>query len=309
MSVILVVDGQRARGARALRSLIQQPTADALEVLLLDAGWRDHGPLDGCDHPSVRVLRCDREIGLGAVRTRAVLEARGPIVAFLEEHCVAFPGWVDAHLRAHEAKVAAVGGEVHNPTPGLRLAEFISILGDGPWTPPARRGLARRLAGNNSSYKRDVLLRYRENLPAWLANETLLNSQLLSDGLGLWIEPDAKYTHAFEDSARQLCAVSFWYGWVGEATRWKLCRWSRGRRAGLVAVLLATLPARPAWSLLRMLRSSRGRLGVLLPNLPGFIAAHWCQTFGRILGLVLGPWRADVHRLDHDVNTVRRTEC
>src|SRR5688572_8422869 len=87
MSVVLLVGGQRARGARALRSVIEQSPVDALEVLLLDLGWRDHAPLDGSDHPGVRVLRLDPGIGFGAARARAILEARAPIVAFLEEHC------------------------------------------------------------------------------------------------------------------------------------------------------------------------------------------------------------------------------
>jgi hypothetical protein len=297
------------RGARALRSLIQQSAADALEVLVLDLGWRDHPPLDGCDHPSVRVLRLARGMGFGAARARATLEARGPLVAFFEEHCIAWPGWADAHLKAHQAEVAAVGGEIHNATPGLGRTEFVFMLGEGPWTPPARRGRAPGLAGNNSSYKREVLLQYREDLPTLLANETLLNSQLLCDGLVLWIEPDAKYAHAFEDSARQLCAVLFWYGWVTEATRWKFRRSSVGRRARLVTGLLATMPVRPAWPLLRMLRSPRRRWGVLLPNIPVFVLAHWSATLGRILGLMLGLQRADVHRLDHDLNAARRTGC
>jgi glycosyltransferase involved in cell wall biosynthesis len=309
MSVILLVGGQRARSARALRSVSQQSTAAALEVLILDVGWRDHAPLDGCDHPSVRVLQLDRGLGLGAARACAIVEARGPVVAFLEEHCVALPGWADAHLKAHQAEVAAVGGELHNATPGLGLTEFISMLGEGPWTPPARRGPVPRLAGNNSSYKRDVLLRYREDLPMLLANETLLYSRLRRDGLVVWLEPDAKYTHAFEDSTRQLCTVLFWYGWIGEATRWRLCHWSLGRRACLVAILLVTMPVLPARPILRMLRSPRRRWDVLLPHLPVFILAHWSRTLGRIIGLVVGLRRADVHRLDYDVNTARRTGC
>src|SRR5262249_49422268 len=108
MSVIVMVDRRRARGARALRSLLAPSDAGALEILLLDFGWREYPPLPGSDHPGVSVLRLDRGITLGAARASGVLEARAPIVAFLEEHATALPGWTDALLSAHAAPVAAV---------------------------------------------------------------------------------------------------------------------------------------------------------------------------------------------------------
>jgi hypothetical protein len=307
MSVILMVDRQRTRGARALGSLLPQSTEGSLEVLLLDFGWREHPPLVGCEHPSVRVLRSDRGVAFGAARAAGVLEARAPIVGFLEEHCVALPGWADAYLSAHDGPVAAVGGEVRNATPGDGFTEFIWTYGSGPWSRPARRGPSARLAGNNSSYKRDVLLRYGDDLPLLLADDGLLSDWLVRDRQTLWIEPAAGFTHAFEASPRLVCNAAFWYGWVCESTRVALDRWSPGRRAGRAAVLLATLLARPAWPFLRLVWADPRRAGILVRNLPAMLLFHWCGTAGRVMGLALGLRRADVHRLDHDLNAVRRS--
>ena len=309
MSVILMVDRQRARGARALRSLLAQSTGEAVEVLLLDFGWREHPSLPGCEHPSVRVLRPDRGLTCGAARAWGVLEARAPIVAFLEEHCVALSGWAEAHVNAHAAPVAAVGGEPHNGTPGVGLTDFVATIGSGPWSPPAQRGRSTGLPGNNASYKRDTLLRYRDDLPVLLGDENRLHAWLVRDRETLWIEPAARFTHDFERSVRQLCFVSFLYGWVGEATQAVLDRWSPGRRARRAVGLLATLPARPAWPLMRLARANPRRLGLLIRNLPAFLLMHWSGTVGRLLGLALGLRRADARRLNYDLNAERQSAC
>ncbi|MGH9361855.1 MAG: glycosyltransferase family 2 protein, partial [Thermoanaerobaculia bacterium] len=134
MSVVLLVDQQRERGARCLSSVLAQSIVDRLEVLLLDLGGAAAGPLPGSEHPRVCVLRLPPTMSFGALQAEGVLRARAPIVAFLEEHCVALPGWAEALVLAHEGPAAAVGGERHNPTPWRSLAQFIHLLDHGPWS-------------------------------------------------------------------------------------------------------------------------------------------------------------------------------
>ena len=56
MTVLLMVDQQRERGAHCLQSILAQSNIDEIEILLYDNAAETNGPLAGSEHPSVRVL-------------------------------------------------------------------------------------------------------------------------------------------------------------------------------------------------------------------------------------------------------------
>ena len=161
VSVIVMVDGQRERGARCLQSILSQSIIDEMEVLLLDFAPPDTPPMRGSEHPSVRVVRMGDTIEFGGARALGVQMARAPIVAFLEEHVIARPGWAEALVRAHRGGWAGVGPEVHNPMPGYGISDAIFVVGYGTWAPPLAPGETELIPSQNSSFRRDVLLSVR----------------------------------------------------------------------------------------------------------------------------------------------------
>ena len=128
MTVILMVDRRRERGARALRSLLEQSCIGQLEVLLIDLAGRQAKPLAGSDHPAVRRVFLPHGTGYGDAKARGVALARAPIVTFFEEHCVAAAGWAEAILKAQDGPFAGVGGEAHDATAGLGMTEFVALM-------------------------------------------------------------------------------------------------------------------------------------------------------------------------------------
>jgi hypothetical protein len=75
ISVILVFDGQRERGARCLASVLGQSVGAALEALLIDVGPSTTRRIAGSDDPRVRVLRPPPGTPFGRALADAVWQA------------------------------------------------------------------------------------------------------------------------------------------------------------------------------------------------------------------------------------------
>ncbi len=113
LSVVLMVDSQRARGGWALASVLSQEFSGRLEVLIFDFGHAEHPPLAGSDHRDVRVIPALRGGGYGETMAAAVSAARAPVIAFIEEHVVVLEGWADAIQRAYEGLFRRLRADGH----------------------------------------------------------------------------------------------------------------------------------------------------------------------------------------------------
>jgi glycosyltransferase involved in cell wall biosynthesis len=91
---------------RALSSVFEQTEGD-LEVLVIDDCSRDDTPvrLAAVTDPRLRVLRQDPNQGVAAARNRAIEEARGEWVAFLDDDDF----WAPTRLSEHLGAIAAAG--------------------------------------------------------------------------------------------------------------------------------------------------------------------------------------------------------
>jgi glycosyltransferase involved in cell wall biosynthesis len=110
----------------ALESLLAQDLGpERLDILVVDNGSTD----DTLDvlrevadrHPTVRW--CSEEaVGLSRARNRAIDEARGEVIAFIDDDAEASPSWASTHLAAFVADetVVATGGRITLAWPGER---------------------------------------------------------------------------------------------------------------------------------------------------------------------------------------------
>lgn len=113
--------------------------------------------------------------------------ARGRIVAITIAQMIPAPDWIDAIVREH-ARHDAVGGAI-DPGDGLRLVDwaeyFCRYARDMSPFEPAEKD---DVAGDNASYKRDVLVEERAHLDTgfW---EPVIHPVLRRRGVGLWHTP------------------------------------------------------------------------------------------------------------------------
>ena len=305
LSVIVMVDKERRRAEVCLQSILGQSRIDDMEVLLLDFAPASVPPLTASFHPAVRLVKLDYSIGLGRARGLAVRMARAPVVAFLEEHVLVRPGWAEAMLRAHTGGWAGVGPEVYNPTPGLGVSDLIYLTGFGDWVPPLAPGESRLIPGQNSAFKREVLLAYDSELDRLLEADIFLQWRMRADGYRLYHAPDAQIEHSSEGSLRTLILGYYLVMRNFAPFRAEFYHWSPLRRA----LRLLLTPLGPFY------RSARLLWGLALRRSPYFwkavmgvwavFGAHLGGAAGEAVGLLAGVPVNDRRFLIYEMNAER----
>jgi GT2 family glycosyltransferase len=293
LSAVIVVGDLRERADDCLRSLLGQGLGDRLEVLLVDVAGDGGAPVAGSDAPQVRVLKRPPSTTFPQARASAVRAARGTIVAFLEEHTVALPGWGEALLDAHGGPYAGVGPAIVNGNPGVGKSDIGGLLAYGHFYLPCRRAEVDFLPGHNSSFKRDTLLALGDDLDRLLRSDLVLQKRLRRLGHRLLIEPAAVLAHRNEVTLRARARGIFWWYRTYAVLRADEDRWSAARRASYVAAT----PLLPLYFLVHFTRfiqrERRAHLGLLLRSAPYVLATMLAGAAGQALGLLLGPGDAE----------------
>jgi hypothetical protein len=291
--VIVVVGPLRRRAAACLHSVLAQDAVSRIEVLLVDCAPGDPLPVTGSDHGAVRQVKLSPDTAFGCARAAAVRLARAPVVAFLEEHCRVRPGWAQAVIEAHREPWAAVGGEMHNGNPGVGRSDIIGLLSYGLFYAPLARGEADLVAGHNSSYRLEVLLRYDWDLDVLLGTDMVLLAKLRTDGFRFASEPTAKIDHLNETTFAAIARGYFLFNRCYGHTRAHYLRWPVVRRLAYVA-LTPVIPLYFMAHFSRLLaRQQRALLAFFLRNAALVYAVQLCAATGQAVGLLFGPGEAE----------------
>jgi len=306
LSVILVIGERRDRVVSALASVLAQDVIDRVEILLLDLGPGDPPPVQGSDHPAVRIIKLPPDTLFSGAKAQAIRMASAPVVVFLEEHCRTHPGWARALIEAHRGPWAGVGAEVHNGNPEVLLSRTIQVLNYLWWLPPAPRAEFEMLPGHNSSFKRDLLLAYGDELKELLRAEIVLHTRLRRDGYRLLLEPAAKFSHINESSLGSAVRGRFLFNRCYAPMRAKTFGWSPARRL----FYAAALPVFPFYTLSRMLYYAALRRPERLPwvivGAPLLLAVQFASAAGHSLGLLFGMGDAEARFSFFEMNEFRR---
>jgi hypothetical protein len=305
VSVVLLVGELRKRSADALRSVLAQDGLGEAEVILVDAGLATHGPLEGSEHEAVRTVQPPPQATFGQMRGLGARAARGPIVAFLEDHVVAKPGWLKAIAAAFQGPWAAVGAEVENANPSVGISRVINVINYARWSPPMDRGESDMLAGNNIAYRRAALLNHQDHLDELLLCDTVMQWRLAADGGRLFAEPSVAIRHLNPTSFWTCTQSEFLYHWCFAAMRARHFGWSVWQRLRYTVLS----PAVPWLRFFRALRLARHKhsesVGV---TLRGAILVLWlfhAAALGQVLGLTCGPGGADRRFTYFELNVPR----
>jgi hypothetical protein len=293
LSVIVVTGRRRFRSSRAIQSVLRQKNQPALEVLVLDCVPDTVPPLPESDHASVRYFRQVPGTSFNRIRAKGVRLARSPIVAFLEEHCVVDAGWASAIVHRHRESWAGVGGEVR-PIPGAGgLNAMTTLISYAPWISPVEKGETTMIPGHNSSYKRDPLLQFGDELTDLLRNDFVLQSRLRQSGHRLFLDPEIGFFHYDMDDIHSIMSLLHLYSRWHADMRAKAMRWSFLRRFFYIALS----PLIPWVRMIRNLRSAWNHSGRqfldFLKASPFGLICHSCSVFGQTQGLIVGSGSAE----------------
>jgi hypothetical protein len=290
MSVVLITRSSFRMIRKTVRHLMRQTVRDRVELLIVAPSVEALGLPDSDvqGFHSVQVIELGPIHSMSDARTAATRRATAPVVAFAEDHCYPDPEWAEYLIEAHQRSCAAVGPAMRNANPRTLTSWVNYLMSFSRWTEPVASGSTDGLPWHNTSYKRELLLAYGDELSSLLCVEGFLQQNLAAQGYRLDLAPRAKVSHV--NISRPSCTFehAFLGGRLFGAFRVRYGKWSRLRR--LLYVLAA--PLIPAVRLQRSYREIRriGEQDRLLPRvLPTLCVALSCHALGELMGYAFGP--------------------
>ncbi|MDT8303837.1 MAG: glycosyltransferase [Sedimentisphaerales bacterium] len=285
LSVIIVsVNGLPYIGY-SLKSLDQQYCRDEIEIILVDRCGDSVRNFVGQKYPTVKLIKASPETTIPKLRALAFREASADIIAVLEDHCIVESDWAQRMIEAHRSEYSVIGGSIENAA-CEKLVDWAAFFCDySQAIKPLPEGQANILPGNNVSYKRLVIERFRDVIEAEVWDYTL-HEHIKNAGISLYSIPSITVHHKISASL----------GWF-ISQRYHLARSFAGMRfvnasgfqrvlygAGsvLLPVVLAKRIVTNVW------KKGRYRRELFL-SLPFLMLLVFSWGIGELFGYILGP--------------------
>ncbi len=287
LSAILVTDEPGQSLDRILSRYASQTVAREMEVIVASSVADslvirpDHRRTFG----DLRVIRADTTTSATA-RVAAVKAASAPFVILGEDHC--FPiadGWAAKFLEDFAQGYAAVGPVMRNANPNSAASRENLAVEYAPWMHADAPREADYLPGQNSGYRRDLLLGYGDALCDMLEAEWVMHADMRRQGHRLLLDPRIEVAHLNYSRVTRSLRLHFLAGRMFAASRAR--NWTRARQFAYAAAAPA-IPVKRFVAILRDLmpaaETRRQTVGAL-PLLALFLAA---SAAGECLGYLLG---------------------
>ena len=226
LCVVIASWSGEAALTRCLESVT--PQAGAAEVVVAFRGISDFATLLGDRFPGVRFLRGPADASVFLLRSLGVHEARGQLIAMLEDHSAVCAGWGEAILAAHAEGKLICGGPIENDTESSAYDWALYFVEYGIYMPPLPAGEAPILSGVNIAYDRDTLLSCRA---VWesVFYETDVNAALARAGHKLHMLPKAcvrsRLRMPFREAMQHLFSGGVHFGEFRKAKLSRLAQW------------------------------------------------------------------------------------
>jgi hypothetical protein len=280
---------EAARIVDTLIALREQSPAVGHEVIVADRLDDTVSRRIERDFPDVRLLRFPPETSLPALRTEALVAARGRYTVVTEDHCVPARDWLAQIVSAfarEEADVVAVGGTVVNGLAQRWLDRATFQCEYGNYLPPRKSGPDTDLPGMNVAYVRQRLLALDRKALVGGFWETTIHPALLRQHARLVFANGVRVAHCKHFGLTEFLEQRFLYSRYYAGNRFGQVAWARR-----VAALLFS-PLLPILLLWRFQRSALRRCRywdefISLAPLLTLFALVW--AIGEMAGYTLGP--------------------
>lgn len=304
VSILLAIDQQRERGAAALESILAQEGIDECEVLVFDFGAKEHQPIHGSSRAGVWTIPMLHGWSTGWWRALAVRVARGQVVAFVEEHARPLPGWLPALRKLFAGGAAGVSGPPISANAGHPVGDLVQLVGYYPFLNIRETTDVPLLPGQNSAYRRDLLVETGALLPRLIATEPVLNYYLTSQGHRLVMDASVSWSHINETSLLGAARGHFLYNRILGADLGWIRHWSRTRRF----LMFCRIPLQPFVRILKIsYQIGRGgrSAGPFFRMLPAAFLVLSAGALGQARGMAFGRGSAEVEFLRSEINEDR----
>lgn len=306
LSAIVVVGVMRERGQRAVDALFAQTVGDAMEIIVVDMCSATHPPLQMQRHMPFKYVEASDAKTFVRARIAGVAVADSEVVAFIEDHAFAEPGWAEALIDAHRSGWSVVAFAMRNENPATYVSRASMVIDYGPWRDPVKAGPTYAVPAHNASYKRAVLREFWDELEELLAPDQVLHERLRQRGEKFYLEGGAIARHENFSRWSRLLRSNFAYGRLYAAQRVRSHRLGRTRRLVHGALAVTVAPWRRFVLLARDVAPRSMSLD-LVKALPLLAPAYFVGGLGVGLGYVAGSGSAEetLTHLDFEVDKNR----
>lgn len=291
LSVALVA-GPRRRWAQAALDAIGRQTLAEMELLLLDTR-PEATPLDKPAGLAVREVRREFPGGQPEARTTAVEMARGPAVAFVEDHCVVAREWAAALAEAFETGPwGVVGYTFRNADDSRWGARGCHAAVYGPWMAPGNDAEVRGVATNNLAFRTEVVRRLGPLLGRTIFPDAVLQQHLLRQRVRFFVAGRAECTHENPSGLGFMAVASAAHGRAMAARRVELWGWGWPRRMFYAVAVPFGAPLLRFWRLLAGVAMRPRRWLPVVESLPVAVVIYVAGACGEAVGYLWGDGRA-----------------
>ena len=165
-----------------------------MEIIVVDLAIGSSAEASCASDRRVVWCKCSPRLSYGEARAEGARRTRGPIVAFIEDHCYAERGWAAEVIKAFEQPVDIVSYGMMSTNDTL-MAQMFTLCEYGRWMVPAISGRVPISSCHNVAYRRTTLEPYWTALGEWLDGESLMCRAMQKTGASVWLAGDAKVAH------------------------------------------------------------------------------------------------------------------
>lgn len=292
--VVALISGRPEHLESCLTALIQQVDPATMEVIVpYDESLGDISKFRA-QFPSAQFLSATGVSQAGSsqwsrehhdeLRSIGLHQARGEIVALIEDHCKPGDQWCTSILREHAASYAVIGGAVENGTDRL-LNWAVYFCDFGRYQNPVQSGPAEYLSDCNISYKRKAL---EDTAELWKTayHEESINWALRKRGESLWLSADMVVWQQRERMGLG-SALRERYVWGRSYAGTRVAESEPGRRL-LYTALAFLLPPLLLGRMIANIVRKRRHVAKLVLAFPAVVLLALAWSWGEFIGYLSG---------------------
>lgn len=274
--------------AECLQAIERQKCDFNFEIIVVDRTPDETADYIRLNFPQVELIKLSAPCGIPEMRFIAIERARGEFLAVTEDHCIAPENWLAEIAGAHDAGYAVVGGAVENASRRRLLDRAVFLCEYSQFMPPAPRGEADFLTGNNTSYRRSIIEKLDESL---LKNywEYFLHAELRQRGVKFLSEPSIVVRHKKEFGFGYFIRQRFHYSRSFAAMR---ARKSTFFRQILYLLYMPLLPFHGLWKIFENVRLKNRNYSEFVQALPLLSAFMISYALGELTGILFGTGKS-----------------
>ncbi len=239
MSVILVCHDTYDTIRLAVMHIAAQTVRESLELVIAAPSRKRLGLVESDlkNLHSYQVVEVGEFLHRGTAAAAAVRAARGPILGMVENHAFPDPQWAEVLIEAYKGPWAGVCPVIEIFNPQTLISRTERLIDYGNWIARTEAAEIDRLPWHNSSYKRDLVMQFDDDLENVLEPEDHLQDRLRVQGHRFYLDPRARTRHISDSKFSAAGSAMFGRGRLFAASRSK--NWSFARK--LVYVLASPL--------------------------------------------------------------------